>query len=203
MDHTINDYLENTEMADCNNLVTSPPEWIRRPAHIPFRVTNPDINISNGSGDSLAEVVTPPPSVPAPLQSIYNHIQKNYNPQLCNEVTITFTDKWLRVYKTSYIQQQLKDWLYNKSVIADYILIQDYSHTGRLHYHGIFEMRKIDEFARLITNLQRKFGRVECKQITYWESYIRYMLGLYDPSHDKFCKAIEWTKQRYLSSKLI
>lgn len=142
------------------------------------------------------DLVTSPPG------DLYQEILNNFKPGLCNEITITFSDKWIIPYNTKYIQIKLNDFLKRWQNVADYIFVQDYSQTGRLHYHGLLQMKKIDKYEREVINLRKTFGRVECKQITFWESYIKYMLGIYDVNHAKFNQTIDWNKTRYISNIL-
>lgn len=179
MEHTIVDYLLTNNEGGEKDLVTSPPG---------YRDTRTVTNLIIGN--------------PSP-EELRSSINKKFNEKLCNEVTITFTDKWIIPYKIEYIQMKLHEFLHRWQNVADYIMIQDYSHVGRIHYHGILEMKQIDKFERLIINLRKTFGRVECKQITYWESYLKYMTGVYEPSHDKFMTAIEWNKNRYITNKVL
>jgi len=173
-EHTIVDYLPEGGEKD---LVTSPPR-------VTLTLDNPIIG--NPSPEELRSA-----------------INTNFNDKMCNEVTITFTDKWIIPYKNEYIQVKLNEFLHRWCKVADYIMIQDYSHVGRLHYHGILEMKQIDKFERLIINMRKTFGRVECKQISFWESYLKYMIKIYDPTSEHFTKAIEWTKQRYITNKVM
>lgn len=179
--HTIEDYFGGEK-----DLVTSPPKVAS-----PETIIRPSINPITPMNISLSP------------QALGALISTKYDPKLCNEVTITFSDKWIIPYNVNYIQIKLQDFLRRWSKVANYIMVQDYSKTGRLHYHGILEMQQIDRFERLIINLRKTFGRVECKQIAFWESYIKYMLGIYDPLHEKFSTAIEWHRNRYITNKLL
>lgn len=176
MEHTIVDYIQESDGGK-KDLVTFPPR-------VTLTLDNPIIG--NPSPEALRAL-----------------INKHFNDKMCNEVTITFTDKWIIPYRIEFIQIKLNEFLHRWSNTADYIMIQDYSHVGRVHYHGILEMKQIDKFERLILNLKKTFGRVECKQISFWESYLKYMTGIYEPTHDKFMNAIQWNKQRYITNKLM
>lgn len=151
-------------------------------------------------------VTSPPGELSNNILTIHHllmMIDKNFNPKLCNEVTITFKDSIIIPFKVEYIHNRVNDFLRRWSKVANYVLVQDYSQTGRLHYHGILEMNQIDKFERLIINLRKTFGRIECKQISFWDSYLHYMVGLYDPNHEKFMDAIKFSKERVMSNKII
>lgn len=175
MEHTIIDYTKKAKKID---LVTSSPDY--RVKTLGIQTTTFNIHLT--------------------LKAFHAEINKQVNDKLCNEVTITFTDKWLIPYNTKYIQLKVKDFLDRWSKVSNYLMVQDYSQVGRLHYHGILEMKQQDKFDRLIINLRKTFGRVECKQISFWDSYLAYMTGLYNPQHEKYSPAIEWNNQRYITN---
>jgi len=184
MEHTIEDY-----QGEKKALVT-------------FSPNQPNIRLSNIGGTSPAKPGVPR-TTPKNILDMHEAISRQFNDRISNEVTLTFTDKWIIPYNTNYIQLKVKDFFDRWSKVANYIMVQDYSTIGRVHYHGILEINQLDKFERLIVNLRKTFGRVECKQISFWESYIKYIMGVYDPLHEKFHSAIVFNRQRYITNKQI
>lgn len=183
MEHNIQDYYK--QGAECKNLVHIPPDNPRshhRKKPLPIPTT---INIIH---------------TPASLREA---MSKSFNDKLTNELSVTFSDKWLIPYNTTYIQMRLKEFMDRWTKTANYILVQDYSSTGRLHYHGLIEMVNVDKYQKLLVNLRRTFGKIECLPINKWDIYMHYITGVYEEEHEKYMKPVTWNTTRYITNKLL
>lgn len=96
------------------------------------------------------------------------------------ELTVTITDTLLNRYKKKYIKVMIEDIIRHTKGIRDCILIPDYSNIGRLHYHGVIIFNKLSSMNTLKRKLTKQIGRTRIAQITYTESYKKYMYKIYD-----------------------
>lgn len=88
-------------------------------------------------------------------------------------ITVTFTDKWIFTYKDQALYNFVTQVFKKTRHISEFILVKEYSDTGRFHIHGAFYTDNI----KAITNLRRKLSvygisRVKCVDDSIkWSQY--------------------------------
>lgn len=127
-------------------------------------------------------VTSPPRSASGECEEQW--IKDNIDQMNCVEITVTFkpklqntTDLTLKEITKGILEQCMEG-------RGKVILLHEYSSGGLFHYHGIISgvSRKILSVIR--KNFTLHIGRIEIKTITYFESYVNYMLK--DTIHDDY-----------------
>lgn len=96
----------------------------------------------------------------------------------CHALTVTFTDQCLLKYREEYLEKELNKILLGVRALSQFILVRDYSSSGRMHYHGIIDITNI----KSITNLRRRlkvFGITKVKLIDDNPKWVLYCIGQY------------------------
>lgn len=143
------------------------------------------VEVSEGGSDNSSSQIRPE------LETMmeYTHsLTKEFSPMRALEITITFKEHLLRMYKYEYLIILIRKYLLKHQVNCKAVLISDWSKTGRFHLHGIIEMRerKADKLKTIQNYLSRTFGRIMIRTVTYWDSYMDYIVGQYTPGHPKY-----------------
>jgi len=110
------------------------------------------------------------------------------NGQRCMEITVTFVpqlrDQWHEATLAQILKNAITSVISRKKwdkIECTTILIGEHSDKGMWHYHGIIEGYSNDMIAALNRKLKKTTGRIEIKQITFWDSYVDYIIKSYRP----------------------
>lgn len=99
------------------------------------------------------------------------------------EITVTFMpqlhDNWHEESLKGFLEESIRKILKKAPEYAQMLLIGEHSPVGRFHYHGMLQNIPNDFVAKLRRNLTRQIGRIEIKQIKYFDSYKAYMFKSY------------------------
>ena len=150
-----------------------------------FRGVNDDpcrINARNGNTQPLIHEET--------LETIREKTDRMIdNDRGSMELTVTMKDSLLNRYKKKYIKMMIENIIRHTKGIRDCILIPDYSNAGRFHYHGVVIFNKLSSMNTLKRKLTLQIGRTSIAQISYTESYKKYMYKIYDAENPEPFKA--------------
>lgn len=89
-------------------------------------------------------------------------------------ITITFKDSVLHTYKDRFLWNAAQDICKRTKGINRYILVPEYSETGRFHLHGVVEAISLVAYGTLQRKLSKQFGITKIKVIdntVRWAEY--------------------------------
>lgn len=100
---------------------------------------------------------------------------KNYG----RYITITIKDDILNIYKTEAIHRIVYEML--KRYCKDFLVLPDYDKYGRLHYHGVFTVKKLEKIRLLHRNLTKYIGfnKIDVPR-DYISCDVDYMFKIYE-----------------------
>jgi len=101
-------------------------------------------------------------------------------------ITITFRESLLLKYKKRYIRVMIEEIMKHTKGIREYMLIPDYSSSGRFHYHGVILFNEVKNVMTLKRKLSREIGRTDISQIRRGLSYGPYCFKLYNVEKETF-----------------
>lgn len=118
------------------------------------------------------------------------------------EITITFRDTIIDNCTVSNIHKNVRKFMEKWATKTKhmYLLVQDYSESLRLHYHGIIWLPDVEYLEPFRKALAKTFGRSEIKPIKYTESYHEYIFGIYLKEHNKYNSLVTWNDTRYMTN---
>lgn len=145
-----------------------------------------DHSTDSSNSGGIGEVLTPfRPNSEEALIEWYNFTHKFVNKENALEITITFKDSTLRIYKDEYMFTQIMKYLKKKPYLKCG-LVADYSKTGRFHLHGIIEFQDITKVKTIKNYFSRTYGQIHINRISFYDSYVKYCIGQYDKDHEKY-----------------
>lgn len=117
------------------------------------------------------DLVTSPPKKQADEIAC---IKDSVDAMNCVEVTVTFKPALINCADMA-LKAVIEKLLNGHFERGTAILYHEYGGNGRLHYHGIFSSMSRKTLSGIRKFFSEHIGRIEIKQITYFESYLRYM----------------------------
>lgn len=115
-------------------------------------------------------VTSPPPKQAEEIAMLKQHV----NDMNCQEVTITYKPK-LQLTTDITLKTITEGLLKNIIRFGCGYFYHEYSDGGHFHYHGILSGVPKKTLSDLRKQFTLHIGRIEIKQISYFESYLRYM----------------------------
>lgn len=149
----------------------------------------------NIAGRNVSPLVT---ITPEKLTDILTNIE----PLNQSEITMTFRDNILETYTVPMIQKTVYQFMkkLGSKHHFTFFLVQDYSNTYRLHYHGIIWLSNVEVAQKIRLSIQRKFGRTQIRTINHPVEYAQYVFGIYSEDHDKYNPHVKWSNCRVINT---